>query len=177
MRVAALLVLTLAACNHNTGPVAGASDAAKRDYPVTVGAAHDELAKVLTAHYRKLGSDDGRHVVAAGDCRTEAGNRCVPPLNSPKDPAAGSMTRDYDSGCSPKPCGHTQGSPIVADYLIFVYGGVVGEDGHVRIQLGGMAEVINGGKRIDAGDPAAPPWLPHEIDTIRMEIDRDLRSK
>ena len=166
MRTILAAALLVVACNHNTGPVAGAPEAAARHYPVTVAHAHDALAKVLADHYGKLVSDDGRHLVADAACRTASGNACVGPINEPGD-------ADYQP-INANGLRVTQQSPTSSGYWIKVFGGVVGTDGDVQVQLGGMSGQL-GHDGFPIGTDGAPAWAPHEVDTLRIEIDRALR--
>ncbi len=157
-----ILLALVAACGAHTGPVPGAAEAREHHYSVSVADARAALHDVLAARYGGIASEDDRHVVANGACRTERGNECVAyPASTSAD---------------------TQGPPAAtgdivstADLTLQIYGGVAGADGDVTIQLGGRTRDHDGHDHEITAESPEP--IRHEVDEVRLAVDAKLAQK
>jgi hypothetical protein len=168
-----------AACggSHNVGPVAGAHEAFERHYDVTVVEAHAALLEVLKEKYGGIVEDDGVHVIASAACRDTDGDPCA---MFPRNPSAVGMRNrkePLDVGpLSGQVAGYGGPSETTGHYWFQIYAGVAGADGDIQIQLGGHAKDFKE-HEFAIGAPGSPGWMPHEVDEIRVAVDRELARR
>ena len=65
---------------------------------------------------------------------------------------------------------------VVGHYELQVFAGVVGTDGDAQIQLGGYAKDFDD-HVFAIGAPGSPAWMPHEVDLVRVAVDKELAAR
>jgi hypothetical protein len=170
-----LLCVLAAACggSQNTGPVAGAREAAARHYAVTVDRARAAVVEVLKTKYGRIAKDDGFQVTARSVCRDIDGDPCTEFPH--REQSAGqqdplSVGPTAASG-TPRTTTETTGH-----YTFQVFASAMGTDGDVQIQIGGEAKDFEDHEF--ASDAAgSPAWMPHEVDEVRVAVDHALAKR
>jgi hypothetical protein len=124
-------------------------------------AAHTAVAKVLSDRYGIVVDDDGRRLLAKPACRTQGGDPC---------------TITHSDRISPNTMGPGTFDPSIrtGSYEVQIGTHIAGDDGDVQIQVD--AQTYDGHRVISLGASDQVDWLPHEVDEMRVAIDRELAS-